>query len=129
MLTQSMELNADKQCHACAAELIARARFCRRCGARQMDANTASARLNCLAECETRPLTEDTREFQSYSGQLIKIVTQSMSARTAPLHPSRGLQRLLCTLITLPIWMLIVLLSPLDAYVAAKAAADGMNHR
>lgn len=129
MLTQSMELNTNQRCRACATRLTARARFCRRCGVRQSDADTASTNLSCLVECETRPLAEDTREFQSYSGQLIKIVTQTMSARTMPLHPGRGLQRLLCTLITLPIWMLIVLLSPLDAYTAAKAAAGSINSR
>ena len=109
MLTQPIEPNADKQCHACATRLIARACFCRRCGVRQLDGNTASANLTYLAECETRPLTADTQEFQSYSGQLIKFVTQNLSSRTVPLNPSRGLQRLVCTLITLPIWMLIVL--------------------
>lgn len=128
MLTESMELNTDQQCHACATRLIARARFCRRCGVRQFAADTASTNLSCLAECETRPLADDTRAFESYSGQLIKIVTQTMSARTMPMHPSRGLQRLLCTLMTLPIWMLIVLLSPLDAYTAAKAAAGCVNN-
>jgi hypothetical protein len=43
--------------------------------------------------------------------------------RATTRRPSRGLRRLVCTLITIPIWMLIVMLSPLDAYTAAKAAA------
>ena len=129
MLMQSTEIIANKHCHACATGLLGRDRFCRHCGVRQMDVNTAETNLARASECETKPLLEQTEELHSYSGQLIKIVTQSLSPRTAAQNPGRSLQWLVCTLIAFPIWMLIVLLSPLDAYTAAKAAAGNMTYR
>ncbi len=129
MLMQSTEILADKHCHACATGLLGRDRFCRHCGVRQMDVNTAETNLACVSECVTKPLGEQTEELHSYSGQMIRMVTQGLSPRTATQNPGRGLRWLVCTLITFPIWMLIVLLSPLDAYTAAKAAAGNMTYR
>jgi hypothetical protein len=118
------ELMTDHQCHACATGVLKRDKFCRRCGARQPNHYATATELMHLAESETKPLTAvQTGEFQTYSGQLLKVVTESLAAKTATSKSSRSFQRLLCTLITPPLWMLIVMLSPLDAYVAAKTAA------
>lgn len=113
----------DHQCHACATGVLKQDKFCRRCGAQQLNRYATATELMHLAESETRPLTTQTSEFQTYSGQLLKIVTEGLAAKTVSTKSSRGFQRLLCTLITLPLWMLIVMLSPLDAYAAAKTAA------
>lgn len=129
MLTPITEQIAEKHCHTCATALLKRDRFCRHCGVRQLDVNTAETYVACLSECETKPLSDRTEELHSYSGQLIKLVTQGLSPRTAAQTRNRSLRWLVCTLITLPIWMLIVLLSPLDAYTAAKTAADNMIYR
>jgi hypothetical protein len=112
------------QCHDCGAELLDRDKFCRRCGVKQTNGYATSTDPTSLSPCETRPLTGSTGGYSSYSGQLIRIVTESLSARTTTQSPSRGFRRLVCMLITIPIWMLIVMLSPLDAYTAAKAAAE-----
>jgi len=125
-MTETVSL---RQCHACSGELHDRDKFCRRCGIRQVNSYVTSAGLACIPECETRPLGADEKVYQSFSGQLIQIVAQSMSPRVARQSGSRGLRRLVCTLITIPIWMLIVMLSPLDAYTAAKAAAGCVNDR
>ena len=116
-----------RQCRDCEAELLPRDKFCRRCGLRQANSYATSSNLTYFSESETRPLSGCLDGFPSYSGQLIKIVTESLSARATTQYSSRGLRRLVCTLITIPIWMLIVMLSPLDAYTAAKAAAGCVN--
>lgn len=113
-----------KQCRVCAAGLRDHDRFCRRCGVAQINGYATSTDLTDLSGCETRPLTGSTAGNPSYSGQLIRIVIESLSARTTTPRPGRGSRRLVCTLITIPIWMLIVMLLPLDAYRAAKAAAQ-----
>lgn len=114
----------DHQCHACATGVLKQDKYCRRCGALQLNRYATGTELMHLSESETRPLTTvQTGEFQTYSGQLLKVVTESLAAKTAAPKASRSFQRLLCTLITLPLWMLIVMLSPLDAYAAAKTAA------
>lgn len=125
-MTETVSL---KQCHVCGVEQHDRDKFCRRCGIRQVSGYATAARLERMSECETRPLQRDEEVYQSFSGQLIHIVAQSMSARAAKQSGSRGGRRLVCTLITIPIWMLIVMLSPLDAYAAAKAAAGCVSNR
>jgi hypothetical protein len=118
-----------KQCESCQAELLARDKFCRRCGLRQVDGYATSTNLTYPAQYETKALSSRTESFPSYSGQLIKLVAKSLSERETTEGSSRALRRLVCTLITIPIWMLIVMLSPLDAVAAAKAASGYVNQR
>jgi hypothetical protein len=129
LATHETETAPLRQCSACQAELLERDKFCRRCGLRQVNSYATSTNLTHLSDGETRPLSGGTEVFPSYSGQLIKIVAESLSARASTQRSNRSLRRLVCTLITIPIWMLIVMLSPLDAYTAAKAAAGCINNR
>ena len=129
LATHEIETAPLRQCSTCQAELLERDKFCRRCGIRQVNSYATSTNLTHLSEGETRPLSGITEVFPSYSGQLIKIVAESLSVRAATQRSNHGLRRLVCTLITIPIWMLIVMLSPLDAYTAAKAAAGCVNNR
>jgi hypothetical protein len=113
------------QCHTCGAEQRERDRFCRQCG--------VSQRLNTMSltgvtgetpwsDCETRPLPSANR-FGSFSGALVNLVTAGVSSRTSSLHAHRWTARLVGALVAVPIWLMIVLLSPLDAYIAARAVA------
>ena len=127
MLTeqQPTEIIATQECRACAARFLKQHdKFCRRCGVRHPEGNTGTTDLNGFSAHETQLLTDRTEELQTYSAQMIRIVTQNVSMKVSKQKTGRGFRRLICTLITLPIWMLIVLLSPLDAYTAAKAAAE-----
>jgi hypothetical protein len=116
-----------KRCHACAAELLDTHKFCRRCGARHPDGYITSTDLAHSSNWQTRPLAGNTGEHASYSSQLIRIVTESLSARTSTKRLNRKSRWLVSTLITIPIWLLIVMLSPLDAYTAAKSAANCLD--
>ncbi len=124
----STETVSLRQCYACSAELHDHDKFCRRCGVRQDKSYVTSPTQAHLAECETRPLQSD-EVYQSFSGRLIQIVAQSLPANGGVLGGSRMLRRLVCTLIAFPIWMLIVMLSPLDAYSAARAASGCVSER
>lgn len=126
MNTETVSL---KQCHVCGVELHDQDKFCRRCGVRHASSYVTSPALARLAECETKPLQFKEEVYHSFSGRLINIVAQSMPTKSAGQHGNRYLKRLVCTLITIPIWMLIVMLSPLDAYSAAKAAAGCVSER
>lgn len=126
-VTAATEL-IDHQCPACATGVLKMDKFCRRCGARQSNRYNTAEEMNHLSESETKPLNSSTGELQTYSGQLLKIVTTGLASKTESATPAnRGVQRLVCTLIALPLWMLIVALSPLDAYIAAKTAAGYMR--
>ena len=128
-LTEMTETIGLKRCCACTAELRERDKFCRRCGVRQDQRYVTSTDLAHLATNETRPLQRCTENCSTYSGQLIRIIADSVSSRTTAQTTQGWLKRLICSLIAIPIWMLIVMLSPLDAYAAAKAAAGCVNCR
>jgi hypothetical protein len=53
------------------------------------------------------------------SGRLLAAVVSGVSPRIAPLH-NPLLKWLISALLSIPILLIIVLLSPLDAYAAAK---------
>lgn len=112
------------RCHSCAAEQTQPDKFCRRCGASQ---RPGSARLASDTErpaYDTRPLRRP-QYYDSFSGALVMSVIEGMSARASSLSPSpasdRWAMRLAGVLVAVPLWLMIVLLSPLDAYAAARA--------
>ena len=114
------------QCHTCSAELLERDKFCRRCGINQ---SLCTAPLTVVADhngrfnYETRPLPGGANRGGSFSGTLVNFVTQSVSERTSGCGANRWTMRLVGALVVAPLWVMIVLLAPLDAYVAAKAIA------
>jgi predicted amidophosphoribosyltransferase len=107
-----------KQCHDCGYELRDRDRYCRRCGIRQQE--------------HTEPMTQrfgapnSGSTYRSISGPLVHAVTNGVAKNaTTQLHNPIA-KSIVFALITLPIWLLIVLLSPLDAWVATRAATTQM---
>jgi hypothetical protein len=109
-----------KPCGACAAGLLATDKFCRWCGVRQpgellSTADTAGGRnLVTQLDYRTTPLSRDL--YHPVSGPLLNAVTHGV-ARRARSGFTRGIIQ---ALISVPVWMIIVLLSPLDAYASAK---------
>jgi len=123
MDTHNIETVAIKACCECGTGLMESNKFCRNCGVRQSaqlagfapsDALSASAQTTGVA------LNSAADAYHPVSGPLVKAVVASVSSRdTAPLH-GRVLKSSILALISIPIWMMIVLLSPIDAYVAAR---------
>ena len=61
--------------------------------------------------------------YRSISGPLISaVVTGALSTPSTDDH-SAFIRRVILALISIPIWLIIVLLSPLDAYAAVKSVA------
>jgi len=122
-MTETVRLT---QCHACGAELLESDKFCRRCGVNQ---SLCTAPLTVVDghggsfEYETRPLRVGANRGGSFSGTLVNFVTQSVSERTSRCGANLWTMRLVGALVMAPLWVMIVLLAPLDAYVAAKAIA------
>ena len=114
------------QCHTCRAELLESDKFCRRCGLNQ---SLCTAPLTVVdghggrVEYETRPLPGGANRGGSFSGTLVNLLTQSVSERTSGCGANRWTMRLVGALVMAPLWVMIVLLAPLDAYVAVKAIA------
>lgn len=123
---ENAETAGLKRCFACGAEQRARDKFCRQCGIFQQ-AEIASPRIHSdWLACETGRLPVAIR-YDSFSGALVSLVTVSVSAQASALSPSvfgnRWASRLASALVAVPLWLMIVLLSPLDAYVAARTIA------
>jgi hypothetical protein len=119
-----------KQCHVCGAVQFERDRFCRRCGASQSSridqSNILTKAVTEVVERsdhKTRPLSGSGTLRQSNSSPLVSIVTQVLSERTTPLSANPWAMHLVGALVALPLWLMIVLLSPLEAYIAAKTVA------
>ena len=124
MLAQEMtETTGIKKCHACGAELLERDKFCRRCGVSQGVPTSTLTGVTDGTGGEPRSLPDNEAICLSYSSKLVNVVSQDLSARTSSLRANRMEMRLVSMLIAVPLWLMIVLLSPLDAYVAAKAIA------
>jgi hypothetical protein len=68
----------------------------------------------------TQALT-DASFYHKVSEPLVKAITASLSTRAATNLSNRCLRRLVLALISVPVWMILILLSPLDAYLASKA--------
>ncbi len=113
-------------CHACGAQQRDRDRFCRRCGVSQRPNIASVTGGRDWFACETRPLP-GTQHYDSFSGVLVNLVAEGVFAQASALSSSlvgnRWTMRLVSALVAVPFWFMIVLLSPLDAYVAVRAIA------
>lgn len=124
---ETVDLNL---CHACMSEVRPRDRYCRRCGVSQSlteSSPTAPVTETGLdasgASYVTAPLTVPVAEndvYHSVSGSLVKAITSGLSNSASARLDSRYARRAMLALISIPIWLIIVLLSPLDAYATAK---------
>ncbi len=130
---ETAETTGFKHCQVCSAAQIDLDKFCRRCGASQ---SRRVEPINCItgsaagavgmadrSGCETAPLSGSGSLRRSYSGRLVGIVTQELSEQTSRCGANRWAILLISMLVAAPLWLMIVLLSPLDAYVAAKNLA------
>ncbi|MGH9944230.1 MAG: hypothetical protein ACRD9R_17935 [Pyrinomonadaceae bacterium] len=115
------------QCFVCEAALFEGDRFCRTCGTpRPFPARTcsAAARVTSNRGLSQAYVTSQLKEADPYrrvSGPLVEALAQGVSAKATTLPHDSNLRWALLALISLPIWLIIILLSPFDAYTAAKA--------
>jgi hypothetical protein len=120
-------------CHACGAEARAHDRFCRRCGVAHLGGHLHESTTPILPEPKTLPLGQryntnplaPVGQCQSVSGSLVQAVVAGVSPNALAYMGNRVMRHLLPALLLLPIWLMILLLSPLDAYVSAKTLTRG----
>jgi hypothetical protein len=132
-LMEKCETRGLRSCSACAAELQDQDLFCRRCGTRWValapgsavatavtgNVGATTARLPALVP-PTLPLLPQ-EPYHSVSGSLVNAVASSVSVGV-PAQFGRGLSgKLFVALLSVPFWLIIILLSPLDAFMASKS--------
>jgi hypothetical protein len=117
-----------KQCGACGSGLLEPDRFCRRCGVHQPNQQPDQDTVAILPEpsaYKTSALLTGTRVevYRRVSGPLVNLVVSGALAGHSIDNESRVLKRVILALISIPVWLIIVLLSPLDAYAAVRNLA------
>jgi hypothetical protein len=128
--------NEIKPCGSCGVDLLERDKYCRRCGVKQprtgntlancvttgavtASGSTSNNLINHPSVASTSRLSE-TDTYHKVSGPLVEALTVGISAHANSNFHSQLARRSLSALISIPIWLMIILLSPADAYFAAK---------
>lgn len=124
-LTETLD---SKQCHGCAAVVPFDDNFCRRCGILQKAGAVTAGNSRHWSEIETTVLTDDRSASQLLSGLLVNTIKQKVAAKTAPLRSNPFGAGVVTAIVAIPMWLLIILLSPLDAYTAARSASSRIYH-
>jgi ribosomal protein L40E len=114
---------AVKRCHRCDALVPGSHNFCRSCGISQFAQEEANNRSGNVIATPNGLQTS-----QLLSEVLVRSLTKSLSIKTVPFRTSRLGTNVVAALTIIPIWLLIVLLSPLDAYASARAASSQLNY-
>jgi uncharacterized membrane protein YvbJ len=106
-------------CKVCGADGRERDKFCRRCGAR-LDASDGAQSVSAAPSSAraTSSLPQDISPLAS--GRLVAATLSGISSQGSPSH-NRLFKWLILALLSIPIWLIIVLLSPFDAYTTAKS--------
>ena len=119
---------AIKPCRSCGAGLIEESKFCRSCGAAQSCSLPPDSRRmissgnldrELLPHYATRRLSQH-KLYHPVSGPLVSAVADGVPASVPSSPASSFSKRMLLALMAVPIWVMIILLSPLDAYASAK---------
>ncbi|HEY7912452.1 MAG TPA: hypothetical protein VIG62_11130 [Blastocatellia bacterium] len=112
---------AIKACAGCGGGLLETDRFCRWCGVSQSD---RGAHLCSSSPLTTTALSEPAL-YRRVSGPLVSAILTGVSDGAGETYGPL-IKRMVLALISIPIWLIIVLLSPLDAYAAARAISRQM---
>ncbi len=115
-----------KCCNDCSRELREGDKFCRRCGTSQNRKPAFESPEVEVTEAESKYRTSRLREADDchrFSGSLMKSLVRGVSVRTSRIN-NRFAKRVVSMLAAAPLWLMIVLLSPFDAYVAARSIAN-----
>ena len=104
-----------EQCRSCGNWAVAGDKFCRRCGIRYQQGLTLR---------ETVPLRDDE---QSVSSRSLSRLQHHVAHTTGSLHLNRFSKFMVAVLISIPMWLLIVILSPIEAYSSARAVSNGLT--
>ena len=131
--TDDIKTAGIRACRSCAEGILDRDKFCRWCGELQEAMTTSLSESGPIALREpSRYLTTElgqlasTTSLHRVSGPLVSAVVATLATGPAS-KPQRSLfANAVAALLSLPLWLMIVLLSPLDAYAAAKNLSRGL---
>lgn len=126
MTSSSQTEKVAGRCRNCHRHSAAPDNFCRWCGINRTEASVSGPIWQTNNTTVLPPVEEAP---QSVTRLPLDTLTQSVATKTGSLRLNRWGALVIAVLVAIPMWLLIVLLSPFDAYVSAKAAWNQMNVR
>ena len=127
MMSSKTEKVAGR-CRNCDRHSPAPDNFCRWCGFNRSEGLPSAPQIVEWQNSRTTVLNYS-EGARSVSQLPLDTLTQSVAATTGSLRLNRYGALVIAVLIAIPMWLLIVLLSPFDAYLSAKGAWSQMNVR
>ena len=128
--TGQIKTAAVRGCVSCPAGILDSDKFCRWCGASQSaiaaGGGVSVERTAIVSGVPWSYMTKaieprDTpNSFHRVSGPLVSAVVATLATGPASHARESFSARAIAALLSFPLWLIIVLLSPLDAYAAAK---------
>jgi hypothetical protein len=133
-----------KSCRECGRQLLLGDRYCRRCGLPQLI--DGESMPSVAQGIETRitggldPIDENRsyatnalpapilneRVYRSVSGPLVEALMEKVSSNVSgPLY-SKSARKVTLAMVSIMIWLMIILLSPLDVYIATRMMSRGL---
>lgn len=123
--------NVMKICSACGLDLQGRDKYCRHCGIKQPTTNNIMTSVvtvngavtsNLVYQQPSAPTSAlfEADNYHKVSGPLVEAVAMRITAHAFGKSHGRFVKHAFSALISITIWLMIILLSPLDAYFAAK---------
>ena len=122
--TKQEETLLLKQCGNCSSSLPAAHRFCRWCGTSQianLPVSATSRELGKPASVESEAHNSHASGYVSVSALLVSSMMQCARAVRTGRHDCRIATRLIGVLIFVPLWIMIVMVSPFEAYFVSKS--------
>lgn len=127
-----------RTCFACQAELRVTDKFCRHCGVKLLSQEGAVQCSTAGIRNETGPraqaVTRDFSEIESVpssyqtkplsrpvSGPLLNAVARGVALERAMSGYGKVTKTIMLALLSVPVWLMIILLSPLDAWTTTRA--------
>ncbi len=126
---RQLEKVVIKDCRKCNGQLSVPGSFCRWCGIHQGDDEDTLIPVNNTGwhDQKTTPVLMNEQMRQSLSSIPLNLLAENAAAKAGSLRLNRFGVLTVAVLIAIPMWLLIILLSPLDAYASAKAASSRLN--
>ena len=121
------ERMASKFCRQCNGRLATPGNFCRWCGVHLTKAPVTAVSKTDWHEQTTLLMSNDGQEYSSLATLSLTALTQTVVVKTRSLRMNQFGVFVVVVLTAIPMWMIIILLSPFDAYRSAKTAAGQID--
>jgi hypothetical protein len=118
-----------RECGVCGAGVYLSDTFCRWCGALQTRSLEIHRQLRSLGHSVFEHPCAFTDIYHPVSGPLVEVLIDGLSANLTTRASASFARKLIQVLFSIPIWLAIILLSPIDAFYSARTIYGRLEHR